>query len=98
MTDTAVEHKVKVSIIDRLGLDIEPKDVDNAAPIFASLADGTEYAESSLNLDSIDILEVVLALSDQFAIDIPDDQPEIFTSIATLAEFVDSGDAVAQAE
>lgn len=86
--DASIEQQVKASIIERLALDIEPGDVDDDAPIFASLAAGTEHEEQSINLDSIDILEVVLALNDGFGVEIPDDQPEIFTSIRTLAEFV----------
>lgn len=87
MSDT-LELQVKTAIIDRLGLEVEPNEVDDAAPIFSSLAEGTEYEETSLNLDSIDILEVVLALNAAFDLDIPDDQPEIFTSIGSIAEYI----------
>lgn len=90
MTEQALENQVKHSIIDRLGLEVEAVEIRNDAPIFASLAEGTEYEETSLNLDSIDILEVVLALNVEFDIDIPEDEPEIFTNVETIAGYVRS--------
>ena len=88
MASTAIEQDIITAIVERLGLDVDAAAVDVDAPIFASLAEGTEFEESSLNLDSIDILEVVLALNSAFDIDIPDDQPEIFTSVRTIGDFV----------
>lgn len=90
MSESSVEFQVVAAIVDRLGLEIDAADVNIDSPIFASLAEGTEFEESSLNLDSIDILEVVLALNSTFDIDIPDDQPEIFTSVRTIADYVRS--------
>jgi acyl carrier protein len=88
MSDVSLEKKIVAAIVERLGLEVESSDVNVDAPIFASLAEGTEYEESSLNLDSIDILEVVLALNSEFDVDIPDDRPEVFTSVRTIADFV----------
>jgi acyl carrier protein len=88
MAEKSIENEVVSAIIDRLGLDVAVAEIDIDAPIFAALAEGTEFEESSLNLDSIDILEVVLALNSAFDIDIPDNQQEIFTSVRTIAEFV----------
>lgn len=85
-----LEHQIISVIIDRLGLDIEVDSVDVDAPLFEALATGTKYENSSLNLDSIDVLEVVLAIKSTFNVELPDDQPDIFTSIKTLAEYIDS--------
>jgi len=88
MTEQSIERDIAAAIVERLGLEIEPADVDVDAPIFASLAEGTEHEQSSLNLDSIDILEVVLALNAAFDVELPDDQPEVFTSVRTIADYV----------
>ncbi|WP_166788547.1 acyl carrier protein [Cryobacterium sp. TMS1-13-1] len=88
MSNASLEYRIVAAIIERLGLEVEASDVNADAPIFASLSEGTEHEESSLNLDSIDILEVVLALNSEFDVDIPDDRPEVFTSVRTIAEFV----------
>ena len=85
-----LEHQIISVIIDRRGLDIEVDSVDVDAPLFEALATGTKYENSSLNLDSIDVLEVVLAIKSTFNVELPDDQPDIFTSIKTLAEYIDS--------
>lgn len=85
-----LELEIKKAIIDRLGLDLDPEVINNDAPLFAKLAEGTEYEEVSMNLDSIDILEVVLALNNNFDVDITDDNEEIFTSVNTLAEYIRS--------
>ncbi|WP_295842094.1 phosphopantetheine-binding protein [uncultured Microbacterium sp.] len=88
MTEQSIEQEIAAAIVERLGLEIEPADVDADAPIFASLVEGTEHEQSSLNLDSIDILEVVLALNAAFDVELPDDQPEVFTSVRTIADYV----------
>lgn len=88
MTEQTIEREIVSAIVERLGLEIDPVDVDLDAPIFSSLAEGTEHEDSSLNLDSIDILEVVLALNATFDVELPDDQPEVFTSVRTIADYV----------
>ena len=85
-----LEHQIISIIIDRLGLDVDVDSIDVDAPLFEALATGTEYENSSLNLDSIDVLEVVLAIKSTFNVELPDDQPDIFTSIKTLAEYIAS--------
>ncbi|MBF4457722.1 MULTISPECIES: phosphopantetheine-binding protein [unclassified Pseudoclavibacter] len=88
MANTDLENDIVAAIVTRLGLEIETADVDVNAPIFAALAEGTEFEESSLNLDSIDILEVVLALGSAFDVELPDDQPEIFGSVRAIATHI----------
>lgn len=83
-----LEGEIKKAIIERLGLDLDPESIDNDAPLFAKLTEGTEFEEVSMNLDSIDILEIVLALNNEFDLDITDDNYEIFTSIKTLADYI----------
>ncbi|MDO5052475.1 MAG: phosphopantetheine-binding protein [Pseudoclavibacter sp.] len=85
---TSIETRIVAAIVDRLGLEVEAERIDPDAPLFASLAEGTEHEASSLNLDSIDVLEVVLALNAAFDLDLPDDRPEIFATVRSLADFV----------
>ncbi|MDR1426709.1 MAG: hypothetical protein LBJ08_02985 [Bifidobacteriaceae bacterium] len=50
MTEEVTEKQVVSAIIERLGLEVDADEVDIDAPIFASLAEGTKFEESSLNL------------------------------------------------
>lgn len=88
MENDELKMRIKKAIIDRLGLDIDPEKIDDAAPLFAKLTEGTEYEDVSLNLDSIDILEIVLALNNEFDLDISDEDYESFKSVDTLAEYI----------
>ncbi|MDQ0193751.1 phosphopantetheine-binding protein [Paenibacillus wynnii] len=49
-----------------------------------------QLLEAGLNLDSLQILELVMYLEDELSILIPDDEldPEIFTDIQSLASFL----------
>lgn len=84
----SIEDRVKKAIIGRLVLEVEPDAVANDAPLFAPLAEEQERTEDSMNLDSIDILEAVLGLNEEFGVELPDDRPEIFTSVQTLADYI----------
>lgn len=79
---TALENEIKQMIIDALDLeDITPDDIDSAAPLF----------NDGLGLDSIDALELGLAIRKQFEVRIDtekDDVRAIFASIQALAAFV----------
>jgi acyl carrier protein len=69
----AVEQKVKQIIVEQLGVD--ESQVDNNA----SFVD-------DLGADSLDIVELVMELEEEFEITIPDDQAE---KIKTVGEAID---------
>ncbi|MBQ3774891.1 MAG: acyl carrier protein [Ruminobacter sp.] len=75
---------VKKMIIDALNLeDITPEDIDTDAPLFG---DG-------LGLDSIDALELGLALKNTFGVSISPESENVrehFYSVATLVRFIES--------
>lgn len=75
---------VKKMIIDALNLeDITPEDIDTDAPLFG---DG-------LGLDSIDALELGLALKNTFGVSISPESENVrehFYSVATLVSFIES--------
>jgi acyl carrier protein len=73
--------ELKKLIINTLKLeDISPGDIDDDAPLFG---DG-------LGLDSIDALELVVALEKIYNVFIPDSEvgKKVFRSVNALAEFV----------
>ena len=80
----ALEEQVKAMIIERLGLEVDPSAVDIDAPIFSSFdAEG-----EGLGLDSIDALELVVALNETFDIQVGDEDMAVFRSIQTIADFI----------
>jgi acyl carrier protein len=88
-----LQYRIKKLIIDRLNLDVDPNEIDNDAPIFRANPEGGEGAPAEggprgLELDSIDALELVVALNNEFGVNIGDDDMMIFQSINTLAEYV----------
>lgn len=81
MADLHLE--IKQLIIDSLGLeDIAPADIDNAAPLFG---------DEGLGLDSVDALELGLAVQKHFGLQLDGENEamrESFASVGTLAAFV----------
>jgi len=79
-----LEHELKTLVIESLGLeDISPDDIDRAAPLFGE----------GLGLDSVDALELGLALQKRYGITIDPEtrnMREHFASIANLATFLKS--------
>lgn len=80
----ALEHEIKTLIISSLSLeDIAPEDIDAAAPLFVE----------GLGLDSIDALELGLALQKRYGVSLSADSQETrkhFSSVRALADFVAS--------
>jgi acyl carrier protein len=73
--------KLKLLIIESLQMeDVEPSDIEVDDPLFGN----------GLGLDSIDALELVVALEKEFGIVIPDEDvgKEAFASLGSLADFV----------
>ena len=76
-----LKQRLKVLIVEGLKLeDKRPEDIDDTAPIFV---DG-------LGLDSIDALELVVLVEDNFRVTIPDEDvgKKAFSSVAALADFI----------
>jgi len=82
-TPEKLELEIKELIIEALALeDVTPAEIDSEAALFV---DG-------LGLDSIDALELAMALEERYEVKVGDD-PEtnqrIFASVRNLAAFVD---------
>lgn len=78
-----IEDQVKRLIIDRLDLDIDPSEIRNDQPIF-----GDSENSGGFGLDSIDALEIVVALNNTFKVKITDKDLDIFESVDTIAAFL----------
>ena len=79
-----METELKRLIIDTLALeDVDVADIDSKAALF----------NGGLGLDSIDALELGLAIRKKYQVKIDaeqDDVVKIFASVATLAQFIES--------
>lgn len=85
MENLILEVKVRDMIIERLGLDdVNPETVDFNAPIFTSF----DNEDEGLGLDSVDALELVVGLNEEFEIKVSDEDMAIFRSITTIADFI----------
>jgi acyl carrier protein len=70
-----VEEKVKQIIVDQLG--VEPSEVTPAA----SFVD-------DLGADSLDRVELIMALEETFGLEIPDDQAEKISTVQDAIDYI----------
>ena len=71
----SVEEKVKEIIVDQLGVD------ENQVKSEASFID-------DLGADSLDTVELVMALEEEFDIEIPDEDAEKITSVQNAVDYI----------
>ncbi|HEX2937887.1 MAG TPA: phosphopantetheine-binding protein [Ruminiclostridium sp.] len=95
MSEETLEFSVKKCIIERLNLDIAPEDIDDDMPIFKNPeedieAEGaaTDETKKGLGLDSVDALEIVVAINEEFGVEVTDNDMMIFQSVSTIADFI----------
>ena len=77
---------LKDLIIDNLELDLDPDEIDADTALFGV----------GLALDSIDALQLVLAVEATFEVTVPPDDLNVYRSINTLSDFLISVGAEAQ--
>ncbi|MFH1157165.1 MAG: phosphopantetheine-binding protein [Pseudomonadota bacterium] len=75
---------LKEILIEKLSLPLEPSEIAEDAPLFGS----------GLGLDSIDALEIVVAVEEKFGVSITDDDMAVFRSINTIADFISNNQEV----
>ena len=73
----SVEEKVKEIIVDQLGVD--DKQVTTSASFI-----------EDLGADSLDTVELVMALEEEFDVEIPDDDAEKITTVKEAVAFVEA--------
>jgi len=71
---------VKELLVDRLSLDVEPKLIGDDQPLFGR----------GLELDSIDTLELAMAIEEEFGVQITDDDTESLLSVNRLVDHVEA--------
>lgn len=79
----ATQEQLRALIIKTLRLEnVKPETIGEETPLFGE----------GLGLDSIDALELVVALEKEFGFKIGDDEvgPEVFMNLKTLGAFIDS--------
>ncbi len=75
MSSEEVFEKVKAIIVDQLGV------TDTAVTMEASFID-------DLGADSLDIVELVMALEEEFDIEIPDTDAEKVVAVSDVVEYI----------
>lgn len=71
-------EKIKEIIAEQLGVD----DVDSITPKTSLIKD--------LEADSLDAVEIIMAIEDEFDIEIPDEEAEGFKNIGDIVEYVEA--------
>ena len=72
-----IESKVKAIIVDKLGVD--------EAEVVA-----TASFTNDLGADSLDTVELIMALEKEFGINIPDDQAEKITTVGDAISYIEA--------
>ena len=76
MSDKPIEQRVKDIIVEQLG--VKPDQVVPAAKFI-----------EDLGADSLDTVELVMALEEEFGIEVPDDQAEKLQSVGDVIKHVE---------
>ena len=72
-----VFDKVKEIVADQLGVD----DKDSITPATSLMKD--------LEADSLDAVEIIMALEDEFSVEIPDEDAENFKNIGDICKYIE---------
>lgn len=92
-----LEERIKEVIIERLNLSVKPEDISNDAPIFSADSAEDNTDNGGFELDSIDALEMVIALNKEFKVTITDKDMGIFKSVNTIAAYIRENSSLAEA-
>ncbi len=69
---------IRVLLVSELGFDVDPDWIDNDQPLFGR----------GLELDSLDAIELLIAVEDAFGVELDEQDPSIFGSVNALADRV----------
>ena len=83
--DNNLKNKIKTLIIENCELDIDVNDIADDLPLFAR--------QSELELDSIDALQISIAIQNAYGIAIRDSKEmrRVMQSVNTFADFLQPG-------
>jgi acyl carrier protein len=71
----SIEEKVKELIVEQLGVET------------SQVNEGAKFVED-LGADSLDTVELVMALEEEFSIEIPDEDAEKITSVGDAVKYI----------
>lgn len=77
MSDKSIEERVKDIIVDQLGVS-----ADQVTP-------EAKFVED-LGADSLDTVELVMALEEEFDVEVPDDEAEKLQAVKDVVSFISS--------
>ena len=77
MSSEEIFEKVKAIIVEQLGV------VDTAVTMEASFID-------DLGADSLDIVELIMALEEEFDMEIPEEEAEKITSVGDVVSYIEN--------
>jgi acyl carrier protein len=72
-----IVDKIKSILAEQLDVDVEELTLE------------TDIAKD-LNADSLDVVEILMSLEDEFSVEIPDEEIENIKTIGDLAEYIES--------
>lgn len=81
-SEAELKARIKQLIVDRLKLDVDPASIEDGQPLFGE----------GLGLDSIDALELVLGIEQEFGVKVEDEEmgQAALSSVDALADFVNA--------
>ena len=75
----AIIQPLKEELIKRLDLPYTPEDIHEDVSLLGA----------GLGLDSLDALEIVMAIEGRFSVKVPDGNPAILRSLNTIVDFIE---------
>lgn len=79
----SIEEKVKNIIVEQLGVEV------------AQVTEGAKFVDD-LGADSLDTVELVMALEEEFSLEIPDEDAEKITSVGDAVSYIQKTAKVAE--
>ena len=76
MADKTIEEKVKDIIVEQLG--VNPEQVTPSASFI-----------EDLGADSLDTVELIMALEEEFGIEVPDEQAEKLLTVGDVVKYIE---------
>ena len=77
MTNEELFNSIKQMIVDQLGVDED------------TITEDSSFVDD-LNADSLDMVELVMAMEQEFDIEIPDDVAENFTKVSDIVKYIEA--------
>ena len=77
MSDKSIEERVKEIIVDQLGVSADQVTME------------AKFVED-LGADSLDTVELVMALEEEFDVEVPDDEAEKLQAVKDVVTFIES--------